>query len=153
MTMRQDVVLIIEDNPDDVRLLTRAFGKVRTDVPLRFAEDGEKAISYLCDQPQFRGENVFPVLILLDLKLPRRSGFEVLARIKPDPVLRRVPVVILTSSEDRTDVARAYDLGANSYLVKPVKPDALRHLVAQINDYWLGLNEPVSWLDTSSSPP
>ena len=82
-----------------------------------------------------------PVLILLDLKLPRRSGFEVLAWIKRHARLRRVPVVVLTSSKTSTDIERAYDLGANSYLAKPLRPEGLLSMVTQINSYWLSLNE------------
>ncbi|MFC5086213.1 response regulator [Microvirga arabica] len=83
------------------------------------------------------------MVVLLDLKLPRRSGFEVLEWIKGHPVLRRVPVIILTSSREDVDLKRAYDLGANSYLVKPARPEELLRMVEQIHAYWLGFNEAV----------
>ena len=82
-----------------------------------------------------------PIVILLDLKLPRRSGFEVLSLVKAHPELRRIPVVILTSSREQSDLKQAYDLGANSFLVKPSQPQALHTLVEQVNAYWLGHNE------------
>ncbi|HEY8382519.1 MAG TPA: response regulator [Microvirga sp.] len=133
-------VLIVEDDPDDRHMIARAFRKANVEAELDFAEDGDQALAYL--DGALRGEGaVVPTVILLDLKLPRRSGFEVLAYVKADGHLRRVPVVILTSSRESTDLARAYDLGANSYLVKPVRPDALLQIAAQVDSYWLRLNE------------
>ena len=142
MSPATDMVLIVEDDPDDRELLARAFRKAKVALPLRFAVDGDEAVAFLSEivagpaQPR-------PVVILLDLKLPRRSGFEVLDWIKRDPVLRRVPVIILTSSRENIDLERAYDLGANSYLVKPARPDELLRMIEQIHAYWLDLNETV----------
>src|SRR4051812_37277295 len=117
-----NAVLLAEDNPDDVFLVKRAFRKSFGDVGLHVVPDGEAAIAYLRREPPYDDAAKCPVpsLLLLDLKLPRLSGFEVLAWLREQHVLKRLPVVVLTSSRDRGDVDRAYDLGANSYLVKPV---------------------------------
>ena len=135
-------ILVVEDDPDDRDLLARAFRKAGVAMPLQFAVDGDEAVAYLDgsvgDQPES-----CPAVILLDLKLPRRSGFEVLEWIKAHPVLRRVPVIILTSSRESVDLRRAYDLGANSYLVKPARSEDLLRMVEQIHAYWLGLNQAV----------
>ena len=140
MNPDSDVVLIVEDDPDDQALLARAFKKAKVEVRLEFAQDGDAAIAFLSaagsDPASLR-----PRVVLLDLKLPRRSGFEVLDWMKAHETLRRVPVVILTSSRESIDVVRAYDLGANSYLVKPARPDALLEMVQRIDAYWLGMNE------------
>ena len=139
MRSANEMILIVEDNSDDRDLLARAFRKAKVETPLQFAVDGDEAILLLSEtisvelQPR-------PIVILLDLKLPRRTGFEVLEWIKRQEVLRRVPVIILTSSRENIDLERAYDLGANSYLVKPARPDELLHMVEQIDAYWLGLN-------------
>lgn len=139
MQRDDEVILIVEDSEDDRALLARAFRKANVTVPLRFAEDGDEAVAVL--QTLSSTSAARPVVILLDLKLPRRSGFEVLEWIKAQPTLRRVPVVILTSSRENTDLARAYDLGANSYLVKPARPDTLLEMVERIDTYWLKLNQ------------
>jgi CheY-like chemotaxis protein len=136
-----DVVLIVEDNQDDVRLLSRAFRKAQIATPVAFAEDGERAVAFLDQRIGTHSSSPVPALVLLDLKLPRKSGFEVLEWIRRHPALRRLPVVVLTSSKESADLERAYDLGANSYLVKPVRQTALIDMVAQINTYWLSLNE------------
>ncbi|HEV7265608.1 MAG TPA: response regulator [Falsiroseomonas sp.] len=129
-------VLLVEDDPDDTHLLRRAFRRVRPELELEHAEDGERAVARLREV----GAAV-PAVVLLDLKLPRLSGFEVLGWMRADPRLRRVPVIVLTSSRLRDDVGRAYDLGANSYLVKPTAPEALAQMMAEVDRYWLALNE------------
>lgn len=141
MNADQDLVLVVEDEADDQALLARAFRKAKVNVPLRFANDGEEAITFLAGLPERERPGTRLVVVLLDLKLPRRSGFEVLDWMKRHETLRRVPIVILTSSGENTDMERAYDLGANSYLIKPTRPDALLRMVTQIDAYWLGLNE------------
>jgi len=140
MTDPRSPVLVVEDDPDDRALLARAFRKAGVAMPLRFAVDGDEAVAYLDGAIRDLPESC-PAVILLDLKLPRRSGFEVLAWIKSHPILRRVPVIILTSSGESVDLRRAYDLGANSYLVKPARPEDLLRMVEQIHGYWLGLNQ------------
>jgi CheY-like chemotaxis protein len=132
-------ILLVEDSEDDAELIGRAFQKAHIANPVELAPDGDAAIRAL----EARVGDL-PVLVLLDLKLPRRSGFEVLEWIRGNPATRRLPVVVLTSSRQTTDVDRAYDLGANSYLVKPVKSDALVEMVRTLNLYWLVMNEPGS---------
>lgn len=133
----QDVIVIVEDDPDDRHFLARAFKKLGTGVPLRFASDGDEAVALLSEVISSADAQMRPIVILLDLKLPRRSGFEVLTWVKAQPALRRIPVVILTSSREQTDLKQAYDLGANSFLVKPSQPQALQSLIEQVNAYWL----------------
>ncbi|NBJ11264.1 response regulator [Microvirga arsenatis] len=140
MNPADDLILIVEDDPDDRDLLARAFRKAKVETPLHFAVDGNEALTFL-DRAGSAPDRPRPVVILLDLKLPGRSGFEVLAWIKGQPLLRTIPVIILTSSRESVDLQRAYDLGANSYLVKPARPDELLRMVEQIDAYWLGLNE------------
>lgn len=139
-----DPILVVDDDPDDVELVRRAFRRLRVVNPVRVASDGEEAVAYLAGTGPFadRLANPLPALVLLDLKLPRRSGHEVLDWVKTQPVLRRIPVVVLTSSGERRDVDRAYDLAANSYLVKPVRFDDLVRLIGELNVYWMILNEP-----------
>ncbi len=137
-----EVVLLVEDNPDDVLLTRRAFAKAEILTPLRVLGDGQGAIDYLSGAGEFadRERNPLPVVVLLDLKLPRRSGFEVLQWLRAQPGLRRMPVVVLTSSEQSADINHAFDLGANSYLVKPVRFEELLEIVRSLNLYWLLLN-------------
>jgi len=137
-------VLLVEDDPNDILLIQRAFRKANlTNINMQVIQDGDAAIDYLDGAGDYtdRDRYPFPVLILLDLKLPRRSGLEVLGWLRQQPELRRLPVIILTSSQENTDVNRAYDLGANSYLVKPLGLNALVEVVTTINMYWLLLNE------------
>ena len=130
------LVLLVEDDPDDAHLLRRAFRRARPGLRLEHAEDGERAVARLADE----GAPV-PAVVLLDLKLPRMSGFEVLRWMRADPRVSSVPVVVLTSSRLRSDVGQAYDLGANSYLVKPTAPEALASMMADVDRYWLIHNE------------
>jgi CheY-like chemotaxis protein len=132
-------ILLVEDNPDDSLLLQRAFRRAGVRNPIHLEGDGEKAIAYLSTRTV--GPLQAPALVLLDLKLPRRSGFEVLAWAKAQPLVKRLPIVVLTSSKESVDLARAYELGANSYLVKPASSAHLTALVEHINGYWLSLNE------------
>jgi CheY-like chemotaxis protein len=136
-------VLLVEDNPDDVLLMQRAFRKANLINPLAVVTDGEQAIDYLAGTGPYsdRTQHPLPVLVLLDIKLPRKSGHEVLAWLKQHPSLKRVPVVMLTSSNETADVNRAYDLGANSYLVKPVSFDDLFEMVKTLQPYWMIMNQ------------
>jgi len=138
-----DSILLIEDETDDVLLIERAFRKAGIANPLQVVRDGEQAVNYLDGHGPFadRAQYPLPVLILLDLKLPRLSGHEVLRWLRRQPGLRRIPAVVLTSSRETPDVDRAYDDGANSYLVKPVSFDALLEMVKHLDMYWLLLNE------------
>jgi CheY-like chemotaxis protein len=144
MTGSQFNILLVEDEPNDVFLIERAFNKCDFQHILRAVHDGEQAIAYLSGTKEFADRHKFPLpsLILLDLKLPRRSGLEVLAWLRArHDCLKRLPVVVLTSSKQSSDVNRAYELGANSYLVKPVAFDGLLELVKALNGYWSRFNE------------
>ena len=136
-------VLLVEDDPDDVLLTQRAFRKLGVPTSMQVVGDGEQALAYLMGGGDYADRERFPLpdLMLLDLKLPRRSGFEVLEWLRAQPGLRRLPVVVLTGSRESVDVNRALDLGANSYLVKPVGFDDLLEVVRTLRLYWLGLNE------------
>lgn len=136
-------ILLVEDDPNDVLLIQRAFRRANLVNPLQVVQDGEAAVLYLGGQGSYadRDRYPLPILILLDLKLPRLSGLEVLEWLRQQPRLKRLPVVVLTSSRENVDVNRAYDLGANSYLVKPVAFDGLMEMVRTLNQYWLILNE------------
>lgn len=141
--MTQKYILLVEDNPDDVALTLRAFKKGHILNEVTVAQDGVKALDFLFGTGEFAGRDTAdrPGLILLDLKLPKKGGFEVLKAIKKDPLLKRVPVVILTSSSQEEDVVRGYDLGANSYIRKPIDFDAFVQTVTQVGMYWLLTNE------------
>jgi len=134
-------ILLIEDDSNDVFLIRRAFERVEMKLSLRVLEDGEAAIAHLSRLIAEENRDLHPLLILLDLKLPRRSGLEVLEWLKQQPSICRIPVVVLTSSRESVDVDRAYDLGANSYLVKPVSFDALSNMIQTIETYWLRFNQ------------
>lgn len=132
-------VLLVEDNPVDVDLMRRAFSRRKMNNPVEVARDGEEALA--CIGRWERGEPT-PLLILLDLKLPRVSGLEVLAQWKAHAVSRAIPVVVLSSSAEDNDIQAAYDLGANSYIVKPIDFARFLEVAAQIEVYWCALNEP-----------
>jgi CheY-like chemotaxis protein len=137
------VILLIEDNPSDVELTRRALHQSRIANELVVAEDGESALDYLWGEGAHADRDISrePGLILLDLNLPRMSGFDVLIRIRADKRTKRLPVVILTSSKEEQDVAAGYDLGVNSYIRKPVDFEQFAHCVKQVGLYWLILNE------------
>ena len=132
-------ILLVEDNPMDVDLTRRAFARGKLVNPIEVARDGEEALAWL---PRWEAGDPLPIVILLDLKLPRVDGLEVLRRIKMHPVFRTIPVVVLTSSKEDNDMQTAYQLGANSYIVKPVDFEKFVEVVAQIEIYWSLLNEP-----------
>jgi CheY-like chemotaxis protein len=140
--MRQNnhTILLVEDDHNDVLLIKRAFQKVKIANPIIVLNDGEQAISYLAGREPYI-ERPLPVLILLDLKLPRKSGHEVLEWLRQQQTLKRLPVVVLTASSESSDINRAYDLGANSYLVKPVTFGSLVEMVKTLNLYWMILNK------------
>lgn len=143
MSIEASPILVAEDNPDDAFMLRRAFAKANVANPLVFVIDGDEAIEYLSGTGRYasRLHHPLPAVLLLDLKMPRRNGFEVLEWIRDHPGLGRLPVVVLTSSRESSDVSRAYELGANSYLVKPGSPDDLLATVQGLGLYWLVLNE------------
>lgn len=133
--MTERLILLVEDNASDIALTRRAFART-LQAKLAVAEDGQEALDYL-----FAQEAPLPDLILLDLNLPRLDGLTVLSRIRAHPRTRRVPVVILTSSVEPSDVAEGYGLGANSYIRKPVEFERFAQAVEQLGNYWLRLNQ------------
>ena len=143
--MRSDqlTILVVEDKSTDVILIRRAFDKAKLANPLQVVSDGDAAVEYLSgvDAYQDRSQFPLPILMLLDLKLPRRTGLEVLEWLRKQETLRRLPVVMLTSSQHDRDINKAYDLGVNSYLVKPVEFDGLLEMLKTVNMYWLMMNE------------
>ena len=142
--MTSKTILLIEDNPSDIALTKRALEKSRIANQLVVAEDGQEALDYLLGTGAHAGREAaaHPMLTLLDLKLPKIPGLEVLRRLREDPRTRRMQVVILTSSNEEQDVAASYDLGVNSYIRKPVDFIQFAQVVEQLGLYWLVLNEP-----------
>lgn len=137
-------ILLVEDDPNDILLIQRAFRKANlTNAVLQILTDGDTAVAYLSGVGEYadRDRYPLPMVILLDLKLPRRSGHEILAWLRQQPELKRLLVVVLTSSNHRSDIDQAYDLGANSYLLKPVGFSALVEVVQALNLYWILLNQ------------
>jgi len=143
MSAGKGVILLAEDDPNDVLLIQRAFQRNHVANPVQVVRDGEEALAYLSGQAPFadRERHPLPVLMLMDLKMPRKSGLEVLAWVRQQPGLKRLPIIVLTSSNQSPDINRAYELGANSYLVKPAGFDSLLDLVKNLDMYWLILNE------------
>lgn len=139
MSASQTCVLLVDDNSSDVSLFTRAWEKSDCEIPLHSVADGKEAIEYLAGLPPYNDRTRFPVpmLVLLDLKLPGKSGFDILALLRKQPIIGRLPVVIVSSSSRDQDVDQAYELGANSYLVKPSGLSALSELITIIQHYWL----------------
>jgi CheY-like chemotaxis protein len=133
----ENKILHVEDNPDDVMLMNLAFNRAGITARLHVVSDGDEAITALENSVITGGA---PVCVLLDVKLPRVSGLEVLAWIREQPRLRRLPVILLTSSSQTADINRAYDLGANSFLVKPPDLDSLTQLVKTVAHYWVQTN-------------
>ena len=124
-------ILLVEDNAGDVRLTREALLEAQVDAELVAVPDGEQALAFL------RGEAATPELILLDLNLPKKNGLEVLEEVKGDPGLRRVPVIMLTTSSSARDIAACYDRGVNCYVVKPLELDDFTALIGAINRFWL----------------
>ena len=143
MAVNASTILHVEDDPNDVLLIARAFRKSEVGAQVQVVNDGEQALHYLAGTNSFAQREQFPLpsLVLLDLKLPRKSGIEVLEWIRSQPGLKRIPVVMLTSSKQSVDINRAYDLGVNAYLVKPVNFDGLVELIKTLDSFWLRMNE------------
>jgi CheY-like chemotaxis protein len=135
-------ILLVEDNRMDVELTLDAFKEAKLLNTIHVSANGKDALDYLFGQGPYtdRAAHPLPSLILLDLKLPGIDGFEVLRQIKSTPILKRLPVIILTSSREEGDRALTYDIGANSYLVKPVSFEGFLGVIKQIEGYWLSLN-------------
>ena len=135
-------ILLVEDNRMDVELILDAFREARLGNQIHVVRNGQEALDYLFGQGEYADRQAYPLpdLILLDLKMPGIDGHEVLRRVKETPGLKRLPVVVLTSSREEGDRALSYDNGANSYLVKPVSFEGFLEVVRQVADYWLILN-------------
>lgn len=131
-------IILIEDNPVDVDLTLRAFKKRNLTNPIEVLRDGEEAIKWI---KEWNGDAFMPVVILLDLKLPRVHGLDVLKELKTSEKLKKTPVVVLTTSSDDLDIKTAYELGANSYIVKPVDFEKFLEVASQIELYWNILNK------------
>ena len=130
----QKPILLVEDNPLDIDLTIRAFKKRNLANPIEVARDGEEALALI---PRWEAGEQTPLIILLDLKLPRVNGLEVLQVVKEHPKFKVIPVIVLTSSSEDKDIATAYQLGANSYIVKPVDFDKFITVASEIEIYWL----------------
>jgi CheY-like chemotaxis protein len=145
MSETQEIeILLVEDNLDDAEMTLRALRKANIVNNIKVARDGAEALEFIFGenaQTHHRVEDV-PKLILLDLKLPKIDGFEVLKRIKDDPRTKRIPIVVLTSSREQQDVVESYQLGVNSYIVKPVNFDGFVDAVGKLGMYWMLLNQP-----------
>ena len=131
-------ILLVEDSPADVDLTREALEDAKVRNNLHVASDGVEALAFLRREGRY-ADAPHPDLILLDLNLPKKDGREVLAEIKADPLLRRIPVVVLTTSEAEQDILQSYDLHANCYVTKPVDLDAFMHVVRSIEDFWLAI--------------
>lgn len=140
------IILLIEDNPDDAALIRYAFEKAEIRNPLVIVTDGDAAVDYIGRTGAYADRSGLPLpeLILLDLKLPRRSGFEVLSFVRQHEPTRYTPVVVLTSSDQEADIRRSYELGANSFLVKPIGSDGLIDMARALKAYWIKLNHGVA---------
>lgn len=140
--MMDKAILLVEDNPDDAELTIHALKSHNLANEIVIAEDGEKALDYLFATGEFseRDAEDIPSLILLDLNLPKINGLQVLERLRENKTTKRVPVVVLTTSNDESDVLHSYDLGVNSYLRKPVNFDQFLDMAKQMGMYWLMMN-------------
>ena len=137
-------ILLVEDSPEDMELTCRALKNANLGNHIQIARDGAEALDFIFCEGAHAGRRIedTPKLILLDLKLPKVDGLEVLQRIKGDPRTKLIPVVVLTSSKEQTDVVRSYSLGVNSYIVKPVNFEGFTAAVQELGMYWLLLNQP-----------
>jgi CheY-like chemotaxis protein len=138
---KQNLILMAEDDTDDRLLVKEALAECKLDSTIRFVADGEELIDYLLRQGKYLTPEAAPrpTFILLDLNMPRKDGRQALREIRAHPDLRRIPIVVFTTSKAETDVEIAYDLGANSFVVKPVAFDALVKIVGQLAQYWFGI--------------
>lgn len=142
--MNETEILLVEDNPDDLEMTLHALRKAKVVNRIQVARDGQEALDFIFCEGDYAGRKIEngPKVILLDLKLPKVDGLEVLKRIKGDPRTKKIPVVILTTSKEQSDVIGSYDFGTNSYIVKPVSLDQFVAAVQQLGMYWLLLNHP-----------
>jgi len=144
MENAQVEILLVEDNADDAEMAIHALRKKNLANKLIHLQDGEEALDFLFGTGKFAGRDVTlrPRLILLDLKMPKVDGMQVLAKVKSNDATKKIPVVILTSSKEDPDLSKCYELGANSYIVKPVEFDSFINAVTELGMYWMLLNHP-----------
>jgi len=137
-------ILLVEDNASDAEMTIRALKKNNLANSLLHLKDGAQALDFIFGEGEYQGQNGIqrPKVILLDLKMPKVNGIEVLRRIKGDERTRKIPVVVLTSSKEDPDIAQCYDLGVNSYVVKPVEFDAFHQAISDLGLYWMIVNQP-----------
>ena len=140
---RSITILMAEDDEDDRLLTEEAFREANLNCSIDFVKDGEELLNYLTQRGLYAEPNTSPrpSLILLDLNMPKKDGREVLKEIKTNPLLRRIPVIVLTTSQDQADFDLAYDLGANAFISKPLSFEALVRIIRSLGDYWLDLVE------------
>lgn len=143
MTNNEVQILLVEDDADDLELAMHALRRENLGNSIQVARDGEEALAFLFGRGSYEGRSVVetPKLVLLDVKLPKVDGIEVLRAIKSDPRTRYIPVVVLTSSKEDTDLVNSYQLGVNSYIQKPVDFQTFRETVKQLGLYWLVINQ------------
>jgi two-component system response regulator len=143
--MSERTILVVEDNPDDEEFTLRALHQANVSNEIVVTRDGREALDYLFGEGQYAGRDLdsMPAVILLDLKLPKLNGIEVLKRVRAEAATRFIPVVVLTSSSEDEDMLNSYHSGANSYVRKPVEFGAFASAVAKLGVYWMLLNEPV----------
>jgi CheY-like chemotaxis protein len=151
----QPVVLVAEDREDDLFMLRRSFEQVGFETPVQYVRDGEQAIAYLVGKDRFanREEYPSPSVLLLDLKMPRKNGFEVLQWIQTQPHLAELRTIVLTTSEDVFEVNRAYKLGAASFLTKPLNFTEFKDTIVAVHNYWLVINKPPALKRVQNPPP
>lgn len=140
-------VLLVEDNAADAELTIRAFRRRKVPNPINLARDGEEVLDYVYRRGAFAAEAPVPRVVLLDLRLPKLDGLEVLGELKRHPIYRTVPVVVLTTSEETSDIKQSYELGADSYIVKPIEFEKFLEVLARIDLYWLQTNVPYPGAD------
>jgi CheY-like chemotaxis protein len=156
MTLSEEaVILVAEDLPNDVFLIRRAFDKAGVKNPLPVVRNGEECLAYLYGHGKYADRNEYPApdILLLDLKMPRRDGFDVLREIRANKAFAALRIIVLTSSEEIHDVNKAYELGANSFLVKPLEFENLTALMCSLCAFWLGQNTTPPAQPVSLSPP
>ncbi|MGC9997676.1 MAG: response regulator [Terriglobia bacterium] len=155
MTPKDVQILLVEDDPKDAKLTIHALREENLANNLQVARDGEEALDYLLCQGEFAGRSLdhLPQLVLLDLKLPKVDGLEVLRTLKADPRTKTIPVVVLTSSREEDDLVESYKLGVNAYVQKPVDFDSFRRAVKQLGLFWLVVNEPPPAMSQPRSKP
>ena len=142
MTVHLKKILLVEDNPNDAELTMEALGEKNLANEVVWLKDGQDALDYLYCNGVYEGrDKINPALILLDLKMPRVDGMQVLKKVKEDPVLKTIPVVILTSSREESDLLEGYNHGVNAFMVKPVNFGDFMHSVSSLGSFWAVLNE------------